>query len=577
MFASMPTCKWYLPTLAEVMQIAEPTDLPQSAAGGDRPEARLSTASRAQREWYSAITSLNVLLDRLLENIPPIAPDDLPSPIEGIVISGPLPVLGRIGLIRRFSSWVLTGGAGQPDMPNPFQLLPAADIATSAELSTVSLPLLPDDPLGPEPFCLVLTSEFSLMMSLHVSLGKNSSSPTAEEFMFSFTPEVVWQGWRSLRSRLELTTPHVIGKLDSLIEQFAPITPDYRLIADFTRLMLAHFPDVSTVPHGTTHKRSVIVPRAVANQAPPSKKKLNVNLAAVAADPQPKGFFVRSGDDDGDGVAVNASREQWNESVQKNRKKSSDNTGYAFDTELLQAIAHEVRTPLTTIRTLTRLLLKQKSLPEIVLRRLEMIDHECTRQIDRFSLIFRAAELQEKPDRRGMTPLAKISLIHVLQHNAPQWRQQAEQRNLTLEVLLPKTLPMVLSDPMMLEQVLSGLVDQLTHALPAGSHIQIRATLAGSQIKLQVFSKPPLYGEPFGQVTQGDEGYAQKKVESMFSSTLKSIGQLLMFQPETGNLSLNPDVTKNLFHILGGKFTIRQYSHQGEVLTIFLPLEETGT
>ncbi|MEO0407391.1 MAG: sensor histidine kinase, partial [Cyanobacteria bacterium P01_A01_bin.135] len=47
----------------------------------------------------------------------------------------------------------------------------------------------------------------------------------------------------------------------------------------------------------------------------------------------------------------------------------------------------------------------------------------------------------------------------------------------------------------------------------------------------------------------------------------------LMFQPETGNLSLNLDITKNIFQALGGKFTIRRHPEQGEVVTIFLPME----
>jgi signal transduction histidine kinase len=46
-----------------------------------------------------------------------------------------------------------------------------------------------------------------------------------------------------------------------------------------------------------------------------------------------------------------------------------------------------------------------------------------------------------------------------------------------------------------------------------------------------------------------------------------------MFQPETGNLSLSMAVTKNLFQALGGKLIVKQRPHQGEILTIFLPLE----
>jgi signal transduction histidine kinase len=581
----MSSCKWYLPTLAEVMQISEPIDSSIGTAySAPSVPMQVGGTPRAQREWYSGITSLNILLDRLLEATPPIAPDDLPSPIEGVVISGPLPVLGRVGLIRRFSSWVLTGGIGQPHVPNPFQLLPPADIEASATNSTVSLPLLPDDPLGAEPFCLVLTREFSLIMALSMSSGSSldqygtAKPSTPDQFLFSFTPEVVWQGWRSLRSRLELTTPQIIGKLDVLVDQFAPITPDYRLVADFSRLMIAHFPDEMIPSPGVTRKGASGVARFVKSKTSRLSKKSNINTSAI---PQTSSFpqidslqSVPIGRSVDDSVNLSAVEEDELETGTEEHGQDHSPPTYLFDTELLRAIAHEVRTPLATIRTLTRLLLKRKGLPDIVLRRLEMIDTECTRQIDRFGLIFRAAELQEKPDSYGHTPLARISLSQVVEQNLSQWQHAAEQRNLSLDVLLPNTLPMVLSDPRMLEQVLSGLMDQLTHALPAGSQIEIRAMPAGSQIKLQFFSTSPAYARSLSSSADSARHDSGKPNESIFSTTLKSIGQLLMFQPETGNLSLNLDVTKNLFHALGGKFTIRQYPNQGEVLTIFLPLDE---
>jgi len=120
-------------------------------------------------------------------------------------------------------------------------------------------------------------------------------------------------------------------------------------------------------------------------------------------------------------------------------------------------------------------------------------------------------------------------------------------------------MPHVVSNPAMLDQVLSSLVERFTQQLPNGSHIRVMATLAGSQLKLQLESDSP-------RVNEGDH-------EMPLKSALKSIGNLLMFQPETGNLSLNLAVTKNLFHALGGKLIVRQRPHQGEVLTMFLPLD----
>jgi K+-sensing histidine kinase KdpD len=106
------------------------------------------------------------------------------------------------------------------------------------------------------------------------------------------------------------------------------------------------------------------------------------------------------------------------------------------------------------------------------------------------------------------------------------------------------------------------LIDRITHTLPPGSHIQLQVTLAGHQLKLQFES-------------QLEDGMVKKTdcSKSVWTPTLKAIGQMLMFQPETGSLSLNLSVTKNLFQALGGKLIVKQRPQQGEVLTIFLPLE----
>jgi signal transduction histidine kinase len=132
--------------------------------------------------------------------------------------------------------------------------------------------------------------------------------------------------------------------------------------------------------------------------------------------------------------------------------------------ELLQAFAHEVRTPLTTIRTLTRLLLKRRDLVSDVIKRLKIIDHECTEQINRMELLFRAAELETSTTKHTSAHLTAMSLAQVLQQSVPRWQESASRRNLTLDLVLPQQLPTVVSDPIMLDQVLTGLIENLPAA-----------------------------------------------------------------------------------------------------------------
>ena len=100
------------------------------------------------------------------------------------------------------------------------------------------------------------------------------------------------------------------------------------------------------------------------------------------------------------------------------------------DLNLLEAITHEVRTPLATIRTLIRSLLRRKDLADVVVNRLRQIDVECSEQIDRFGLIFHAAELQREPNEAN---LARTDLQAMLSALAPSWTEQLNRRGIALD------------------------------------------------------------------------------------------------------------------------------------------------
>lgn len=366
--------------------------------------------------------------------------------------------------------------------------LPAAFCQSRETLPTLpEYPLLAADPLASEKFCLALTNHFGLVLVL----GKGVSGKL--QFRFSFDPEVVSLAWQTLRSRLLLLCSDRLSSLDKIAARFVPPSPDYRLVTAFGRYLLANLPNESPL------------------------------------------------------ISVQATAEVSCENKEEEKSLDADSIS---EVELLQALTHEIRTPLTTIRMLTRLLLKKReNLSSKAIERLEIIDRECTEQIDRMELIFRAAELESKPARSENVQLIPISLNHIIQQNIPRWKKQAQGRNVTLDVLLPEQLPTVVSNPEMLSRILSGLMESFTRSLPTGGQLQVQVATAGHQLKLQLVSE-----------------------NVSLTNSLKSMGQLLMFQPETGNLSLNLDVTKNLFQILGGKLTIRQRPQKGEVLTIFLPL-----
>ncbi len=506
---------WFFPSLTEVLRESAADNFENvsdlAGKGEISPPRRVnqSRMRRAQREWCGAIAALESLLIKDFEDIHSVRQS---RSLQGFVLCGPAPVFSRPAVVAGINACIFT-----PETKKTLASLPSGEllqnkthkIAKENDFSSYpqshfhqSLSLLPGDPLAAEQFCLVLTGGFSLVMVLGQNIDGNSC------FQFSFVPELVHKAWLALRSRVMLTSPDRLEQLDTLFFQFSPISPHYKIVMQFSQLLLKYLPE----PLEEQDNKNTTENNFISTSKPSSENNLHNSKSPIPNPP---------------------------------------------DIELLQAIAHEVRTPLATIRTLTRLLLKRKNLDIDIIKRLEMIDRECSEQIDRFGLIFRAAELETSGQEVSHLHLTATSLAQVLQQSIPRWQKQASRRNLSLDIDLPQKMPAVVSDPQMLDQVLTGLIENYSCSLPSGSRLEVQVMLAGSQLKLQL------------QSNSNSKSDRQSSVPE-----LKSIGHLLMFQPETGNLSLNISVTKNLFQALGGKLIVRQRPQKGEVMTIFLPLTE---
>jgi signal transduction histidine kinase len=224
-------------------------------------------------------------------------------------------------------------------------------------------------------------------------------------------------------------------------------------------------------------------------------------------------------------------------------------SGPSSELALLEALTHEVRTPLATIRTLIRSLLRRSDLPELVRQRLQQIDGECSEQIDRFGLIFLAAELQREPPT-GDQALARTDLARLLAQLEPAWRRQLLRRSLALELACSPELPLVLSDPARLETVLGGLVDRFSRGLPAGAVVRLSLQPAGARLKLRFSASAAVLVEP------GEAAAAER------------VGPVLSWNPGTGSLQLSRQATQRLFHSLGGRLAERA----GNDLTVFFPV-----
>jgi signal transduction histidine kinase len=494
--------KWLLPTLSEVLAKAEPIGIDLLVPEFSQTQIQPHTVdeSSLQEHRHRSLLKAESQWQSSISAVESLLLQALPSPIGMLDLSEETVIEGLL-------------------MTAPLPLFSHPAIVSQLQTITftthhTNLRLLPAHSTGihPQPGCqphhfpieLLSTDpladeRFCLVLTSHFSLlVVLSEENSTARCQFSFDPDDLDMAWKSLRGRIMLTEPHHLSYLDELVARFSPIEPDYQWVMAFSQYLLQHQP-------------VAILPPTQPTSSPVTIPEIPAQLAA--------------------------------------------------DVELLQALTHEIRTPLTTIRTMTRLLLRQPDLSPQVLKRLGAIDRECNEQINRMELIFSAVELATTQPSQ-MVDLTTMSITQLLEQSLPHWQQQAERRNLDLAVEIPHQLPAVVSNPTILDRVLTGLVESFTRNLPSGSRIQVEVTPVGDRLKLQLQSRLETDEQP----TVSD------KRHSTCQGTAYAIGQLLTFQPETGNLSLNLNVTKNLFQLLGGKLIVRQHPQQGEVLTIFLPL-----
>jgi signal transduction histidine kinase len=154
-------------------------------------------------------------------------------------------------------------------------------------------------------------------------------------------------------------------------------------------------------------------------------------------------------------------------------------------TEILSVIAHEMRTPLTAVRTSVGLLLDPAIEPDIGQRRtlLETIDRNASRMQrvvgDILDLArFRAGRVQLQLRRFDATELARSAIASV--------EPLAEARDQTIELLEPPRRVSIFGDFQRLEQALVNLLSNAGKYSPAGTRIRVTVSAADDEVTWSV-------------------------------------------------------------------------------------------
>jgi len=241
-----------------------------------------------------------------------------------------------------------------------------------------------------------------------------------------------------------------------------------------------------------------------------------------------------------------------NVTFQTSLKEQNTKTIHTSEAKLLEAISHEVRTPLATIKTLISSTLRKYTMDQTIRSRLIEIDNQCTEQIDRFGLIFNAAEIVNS-EISPSQQLTGIDLGGILNKLSPNWMNQLRRRGIILKLDIPDNLPHVLSNSEKLELMLSGLIDKNTRGLKEGSILTLELRPAGQKLKLQLIVQTKYHNIKENNKLDGSD-----------------IGPVLNWNPQTGSLQLSQSATQKLLASLGGRVTQRKDSG----LTVFFPVSD---
>ncbi len=446
------------------------------------------------------------------------------------------------------------------------ELTPALEF----DLNQRVIPLLHPDPLRQERFLILLSPIFSAILAhgSHPSTGQVG-------MMVSFEPDVIERAWKTLTDRVRHIRPDLMPIWDAIAYHVPPQPPHYRVMARFSSLLL-----MTAIPIGDPSRLAQLPPPTTESPSPedPTSAPMfqaqeflpDPETSASLASPNP---HRPAHTPPAEVVAKDRSHHTHHtythtQSTDRSHSNpvaslpgSSDSTASSHseadsqepisEVELLRALIHEVKTPLTTIRTWVALAKRQKNLPPKVRDYLDRIDRECEEQIARFSLFFQATEINPK-----LLHLEPTALVDLVRQNLPKWQDQVERRESTLEMEIPNDLPDVVSDPKTLDAVLSGIIERIARWSPPGSVIKAQLVNAGEHVKLQF------------QVNT-DHCPVTQPLAGMMPA--QSIGQLLVLQPDTGAISLSIPVTQHLIRALGGYLTVRQRAQQGETITFYLP------
>ena len=242
---------------------------------------------------------------------------------------------------------------------------------------------------------------------------------------------------------------------------------------------------------------------------------------------------------------------------QINAREDSLREADRLRSEYVSSVSHELKTPLTTIKTLTRVLESNDSTEEDRRQYLRMIDAECDRQIGFVSDLLDAAVIE---GGNVEIELTNVELPAVLKEAMNSERSAAITKDLQLVLESVNGVPLINSNSNSLVKIFRILIENAITYSPAGSQVRASTSLYDSEIGVSISdcgcgiddSDMPFI---FNKFYRG-----KKRIETESNGNSNGVGLGLF-------------IAQGLAAQIGGRIEAENRPAGGATFTVFVPIE----
>ncbi|MBI3922768.1 MAG: GAF domain-containing protein, partial [Armatimonadetes bacterium] len=229
--------------------------------------------------------------------------------------------------------------------------------------------------------------------------------------------------------------------------------------------------------------------------------------------------------------------------------------------QLMSTLAHELKTPLTSILLFTEILQEGDRPAQEQAELLGIIKEEAERYTRLVDKVMMTSKIEAGKLSANKTP---ANLVKIAGQVVSLFRSQAEKRGISLKVVAPERLPLVLADEDLIKQAITNLVDNA-----------LKFSYPGGQVDLSLERRERSSGSPSHVVItvrdtgRGIQSEAQKHILERYWQGDGSIPGSVV------GTGLGLTIVKHIAELHGSKIVFESQVGKGSRFSFALPLAET--